>query len=344
MELKNKTKFTVALFIIAAFVIFVVAIFILAGKENLFTSTFRLNAGFETVSGLQSGASVRYNGISVGKVDNIEIVSDRNVKVLMTLDKNVQRFIKQDSKATVSSEGLVGNKIIEIIPGTSTALSVEDNETIQSVKPIDVEDILKTLKETGENARDLTKDLAEVVNKVNEGEGTIGQLINNDQLYRSVDSTMRSYAGYSGQVSAIFRKITETIDRVSTDAEGLSSQIMTITKDISAITKKINSSESIVGTLLTDTLFANNLKDLMQNANSAAKNLERGSYSFSQNMEALKHNFFFKGYFEDIGYWDKDEVERLMERKNRELELLERKIIQRKNELKELEEMEKKKN
>lgn len=338
MEPGKSKKIIVGLFIVLGFILFTVAIFVIGSKENLFTPTFKLNSEFETISGLKPGASVRMNGINVGKVDNVEIKSKTTVLVEMTLEKGVQKFIKKDSKATINSEGLVGNKIVEIIPGSSEAPSIMDNEFIVSVKPIEVQDIISGLKETSDNATLITKDLSEITGRINNGEGTLGQLVNNDQLYKSIDSSMQSFVGISGNVNQILYKIAGAVDGMTGDVSQLTVTIRNITADISEITRKMNSSESIVGTLLTDTVFANNLKSLMQNANMTTKNLETGSFSFAQNMEALKHNFLFKGYFEDIGYWSQQDWEKNMDKKALELRIKEQELIKREKELKDLEE------
>ncbi len=338
MEPGKSKKIIVGLFIVLGFILFTVAIFVIGSKENLFTPTFKLNSEFETISGLKPGASVRMNGINVGKVDNVEIKSKTTVLVEMTLEKGVQKFIKKDSKATINSEGLVGNKIVEIIPGSSEAPSIIDNEFIVSVKPIEVQDIISGLKETSDNATLITKDLSEITGRINNGEGTLGQLVNNDQLYKSIDSSMQSFVGISGNVNQILYKIAGAVDGMTGDVSQLTVTIRNITADISEITRKMNSSESIVGTLLTDTVFANNLKSLMQNANMTTKNLETGSFSFAQNMEALKHNFLFKGYFEDIGYWSQQDWEKNMDKKALELRIKEQELIKREKELKDLEE------
>ena len=296
METNNAKKLKVGLFIIAGFVLFVVA--------NMFTPTFKIKSEFESVSGLKTGGSVRLNGIVVGSVDGIDIEASNKVLVTMTIQSSVQKFIKKDSKITIGSDGLVGNKVIDITPGTSGNPEVQDGEMLGSIKPVEVADIMNSLKESTDNASGITKDLSEITSKVNMGQGTLGQLVNNDTLYRSIDTTFRSFANYSGQLNVVFAKVTNTVDNVSGDLDLLTKQINRITADVSEIVRKMNSSESIVGTLLTDTVFANNLKSLMNNANLTTKNLETGSFSFAQNMEALKHNFLFKGYFEDIGYWN----------------------------------------
>jgi phospholipid/cholesterol/gamma-HCH transport system substrate-binding protein len=279
---------------------------------------------------------VRFNGISVGKVDAIDIQGTDKVLVTMTLEKSVQDFIKTDSKATVSSEGLVGNKVVEISPGSQGAPSVEDNSKIISVKPIEVQDIMADLKLSTENASNITKDLSEITSKVNSGQGTLGQLVNNDTLFRSVDATFRNFEQSTGQMNLVFSKINNSADQITSDIKKLSGEVNNITDDIAEIINKINSSESVLGTLLTDTAFANSIKRVAQNADMTTKNLENGSFSFSQNMEALKHNFFFKGYFEDIGYWDKDKTEQVIADKRRQLKELEQQIRMKKKELEEI--------
>ena len=132
----------------------------------------------------------------------------------------------------------------------------------------------------------------------------------------------------------------------------MSSNLLEITNNFTEVSEKINSSQSLVGTLLTDTLFANNLKEVIEYANKTTQNLERGAFGFYQNMEALKHNFLFKGYFEDLGYWDKVDVEKKLEEKQNqmkqkeaELKILEQKLRDLNKEIKNIEtELEKDKN
>jgi phospholipid/cholesterol/gamma-HCH transport system substrate-binding protein len=310
--MKNKLikKLVVAFFIATGLLLFLIAIFVIGSKQNMFTSTMRIYSAFETVSGLREGSTVRFNGISVGTVDGIDIISGNKVMLEMTVVSSVRQFIKRDSKVKVVSEGLIGNKIIDITPGSENVASVNEGDWLESIRPVEAEDILKSLKETGDNASIMSRDLADIISKVNNGEGTLGQLINNNSLYNGVDSTLRGFAVSTGLVNNVLRNITSSVDVITTEIIPMTLKIRAITEDISEITRKMNSSESVVGTLLTDTTFANNLKSVIRNADRTTANLEQGSFSFSQNMEALKHNFFFKGYFEDLGYWDKTSYEK----------------------------------
>ena len=311
MHEKDKSKYIkLGFFIITGLVFFVAAIFYIGSKSNLFTPTIRIYTTFSSVSGLLEGNSVRFAGIDVGTVQNIEITASNKVVVTMLIQSDVKKFIKKDSEVSIGSEGLVGNKIIAISPGTPESPSVKDGDEIRSVQPVELSDIFKSLNESTINAQRISTDLADIIAKVNGGKGTLGQLVNNDQLYRTVDSTITGFAISTGKVNKVIEKVASSIDTISGDIIRLTSKIRIITTDISEITRKMNSSESIVGTLLTDTAFARNLKEVIMNANMTTKNLEKGSFSFSQNMEALKHNFLFKGYFEDIGYWDKSDWEK----------------------------------
>jgi phospholipid/cholesterol/gamma-HCH transport system substrate-binding protein len=339
MEMKKSNKLVLAIFIIAGSVLFLVAIFVIGSKQNMFTSTMKLQAVFETVSGLLEGSNVRFNGISVGTVDKIEIISGNKIRVEMVIVSSVKKFIKRDSKAKVVTEGLIGNKIIDITPGEEGALSVNDGDMLESLRPIEAEDILRSLKETGDNASLITKDVATIVSKVDQGEGTLGQLINNKTLYNNVDSTMRGFTTSGALVNNVLRNITFSVDVITKEVIPMTQKIRSITEDISDITYKMNSSESVVGTLLTDTNFVNNLKSLIRNANETTANLEQGSFSFSQNMEALKHNFLFKGYFEDIGYWSKTDYEKNVFDLNMKLKLKQQELDARDKRLNELEKL-----
>jgi phospholipid/cholesterol/gamma-HCH transport system substrate-binding protein len=339
MDKKLIKKLIIAVFIVVGLVLFLVAIFVIGSKQNMFTSTMKVNSAFETVSGLLEGSTVRFNGISVGTVDKINIISGNKVVVEMTIISSVRKFIKRDSQVKIISEGLIGNKIVDITPGGQDVPSVDEGGWLVSIKPVEAEDIMKSLKETGDNASIVTKDLTSIVAKVKGGDGTLGQLINNNSLYNGVDSTLKGFAISSGLVNNVLRNVANSVNVISTEVVPMTQKIRAITQDIAEISSKMNSSESVVGTLLTDTNFANNLKSLMRNADQTTANLEQGSFSFSQNMEALKHNFLFKGYFEDIGYWEKSDYEKNVSDLNMKLKMRQQELEQRDKKITMLEKM-----
>jgi len=323
----NKSKYIkLGIFIVAGLALFVIALFYIGSKENLFTKTFNVYSIFPNVSGLTQGNSVQFAGINVGTIQSIEIIATDKVKVNMNIVSNVKKFIKKDSEASINSDGLVGNKVLAITSGSVNSPSIEDGDSVHSITPVSIGDIVKNLNESTKGAEQISKDLAEIVSKVNNGEGTLGKLINNSDVFNSLDSLMNSFSGSSANINKILAQASTTIELVTNDIRDLQGSIDTITRNVSGITTKINSSQSLVGTLLTDTVFANNIKGVLTNANQTTANLEMGSFSFYQNMEALKHNFLFKGYFEDLGYWDKTGFEKTMQTR-------ETRILNKENEL-----------
>lgn len=332
----KKKSIKLGIFILIGFAALMYALFYIGSQENLFTDTIIINSDFETVSGLNVGNSVRFAGIVVGTVSSIEIIGTNKVRVTMTIRDEVRKFIKRDSKVSIDSEGLVGNKIVVISAGSEKEPEVSSGDFLSSSKPVDIGDIINNLNESSKQAEIIARDLASISGKIDKGEGTIGALVNDNSLYRTVDSTMRSYASITGNVNQIIDQVSKSVYQVTLQVNTLSDEIGIITTNIADITRKINSSESLVGTLLTDTVFANNLKEVIVNTNQTTANLERGAFGFYQNMEALKHNFLFKGYFEDMGYWDKEEWENEMNYRESRLLQKEKELIESSKQIEEL--------
>ncbi|MDQ3021888.1 MAG: MlaD family protein [Bacteroidota bacterium] len=326
MDQKKSKYIKLGLFIVAGLALFVAALFYIGSKDNIFSTTFDIYSIFENVSGLQQGSSIQFAGINVGTVQSIDIIASDKVRVNMNILKDVQQYVKKNSEASINTDGLVGNKVLTLSSGTPESPSIESGDSVHSVKPISMGDIVKNLNESTKEAQNIATDLAEITSKINRGEGTLGKLVNNSDIFDQVDSLMQSFSNSTENINNILAKASNAIDMVTDDIEELSGSIDSITFNIEGITRKMNSSESLVGTLLTDTVFANNIKNVMKNADQTTANLEMGSFSFYQNMEALKHNFLFKGYFEDLGYWDKASFEKT-------LDLRESRILNKENEL-----------
>lgn len=326
MDEKKSKYIKLGLFIVAGLALFIIAIFYIGSKDNIFSKTFDIYAIFENVSGLQPGSSIQFAGINVGTVQSIDIIASNKVRVNMSILKDVQQYVKKNSEASINTDGIVGNKILALSSGTPDSPSIESGDSVHAVKPISMSDIVNNLNESTKEAQEIVTNLAEIASKINQGEGTLGQLVNNRDLFDQLDSLMQAFSSSTGNINNILAKASNAIDMVTDDIQNLSVSIDTITSNIADITIKMNSSESLVGTLLTDTVFANNIKNVMRNTDQTTANLEMGSFSFYQNMEALKHNFLFKGYFEDLGYWDKSSFEKTMD-------MRETRILNKENEL-----------
>ena len=183
-------KIRLGLFVAGGLALFVLAIFIIGKQKNLFNPVFKLTTTFYNISGLQVGNNVRFSGITVGTVDNINIVNDSTVRVDMLIRKEVKQFIKSDSKVAIGSEGLIGDRLLVISQGSFDASLAREGEQLASVEPVETDAIMLSLKVTAENAEVITSELAEIMIKINGGEGTLGRLIQDTTIARNIDQTI----------------------------------------------------------------------------------------------------------------------------------------------------------
>jgi phospholipid/cholesterol/gamma-HCH transport system substrate-binding protein len=186
----QKFKIRLGLFIAGGLALFVIAIFIIGKQKNLFNPVFKLTTTFYNVSGLQVGNNIRFSGINVGTVDNIIIINDTTVRVDMLIKREVQRFIKTDCEAGVGSAGLIGDRLLVITQGSNEATMVKDGQQIGSREPVETDAIMASLEVTAANAEIVSNQLAEIMIKVNSGEGTIGRLIQDSSIAENLSQTM----------------------------------------------------------------------------------------------------------------------------------------------------------
>jgi len=179
----QKFKVRLGLFIIGGLVIFVIAIFIIGKQENLFDPVFKLTTAFYNVSGLEVGSNIRFSGINVGTVDNINIINDSTVRVDMLIKKSVQQFIKEDSEAGIGSSGIIGDRILIITQGSNDAPLAQDGAQIGSVEPVETDAIMRSMQITTDN-------LAEIMIKINGGNGTLGRLIQDSAIAENLNMTI----------------------------------------------------------------------------------------------------------------------------------------------------------
>jgi phospholipid/cholesterol/gamma-HCH transport system substrate-binding protein len=186
----QKFKIRLGLFIAGGIVLFVIAIFLIGKQKNLFNPVFKLTTNFYNVSGLQVGSNIRFSGINVGTVDNIDIINDSTVRVEMLIKKSVQQFIKADCEAGIGSAGIIGDRILIITQGSDNAPLAKVGQQIASKEPVETDAIMASLQETANNAAIITDQLAEIMIKVNSGQGTLGKLIQDSTIASNINQTI----------------------------------------------------------------------------------------------------------------------------------------------------------
>lgn len=187
-ETTNKAK--LGLFVTIGIILFLGAIYFIGAKQQLFNNTFRVSTTFNDVSGLQVGNNVRFAGITVGTIENIEIMNDTTVKVDMIVDSETKKFLRKDSKAVIGSDGLMGSKIMNILPGSSASAEIEHNDVLASVHPLNVDDIVGKLRTTVDNAAMISGDLSTIFHNMREGKGTMGKLLMDEKFANNIDKTI----------------------------------------------------------------------------------------------------------------------------------------------------------
>ena len=189
------------MFVITGLVLFIGTVYFVGKQKNLFGSTFHLQSRFKTVSGLKEGNNVRFSGINVGTVNGIELETDSTVLVDLLIRKEVQQFIKSDAAASIGSDGLMGDKVLTISPGNGSSPQVKNNAIITSTSPVEMSDIMSSLKTSVDNAGIITTQLAAFTSNMNSGKGALSKLISDENFSNSLQSTLTNLQASTNQFS-----------------------------------------------------------------------------------------------------------------------------------------------
>ncbi|MEW7289921.1 MlaD family protein [Aquimarina sp. 2304DJ70-9] len=309
-------KLKLGVFVVLGTMLLIAALYSIGNRQNLFGSNVRIMTQFTNVNGLELGNNVRYSGINVGTVSKIKMINDTQIIVEMLIRESVGKHIKKDAVATISSDGLVGNMIVNIIPRDGKKPPVLSGDTIQSFSKIGTDDMLTTLNVTNENAALLTADLLKITTEIIEGKGTLGLLINDSIMARDLKLTIYELRKASAGASQAITELTTIISSINQNEsvagvllndsisgqkmkaiignlEQSSVEITAVSEDLNIVVKDIKEGKGALNYL------ANN-PVLVKNIDSTMNSIKEGTDRFNQNMEALKHNFLFRGYFKKM--------------------------------------------
>lgn len=258
MKKESGLTWKLGLFVVVGLMLFVVTIYFVGKQKNLFGSTFQLQTQFKTVSGLEVGNNVRFSGINIGTVDEIELITDTSVLVDLVIKKEFQKFIKKDATASIGSDGLMGDKVLTISPGTYTNSQVKNNDLIHSKKAVEMEDVMSSVKTSVDNAGIITDQLAQFSYKMNNGNGALSKLITDEEFSSSLKNTLIN--------------------------------LETSSNEFARFTAKMNNGKGALSKLVSDEKFGKTLDSTMSN-------LQQGTKGLSENMEAAKSNILLRGFF-----------------------------------------------
>lgn len=286
----HKFKVRLGLFILGGVALFVFAIFIIGKQKNLFNPVFKLTTTFYNVSGLQVGNNIRFSGINVGTVDNIRIVNDSTVRVGMIVRQEIKPFIKTDCEVSIGSEGLIGDRLLVISQSTSNAPLVEEGQYLLSSEPVEMDDIIASFQVSAKNSEVITHELANFTIKLNRGEGALSRLIHDSTLAQNISQTIVNFKTSSNRFGEIMEVTKKDISDILESVLISTNSIETTTQQFEELMVAINRGEGTIGKFVYDTTTSSNI-------DTTIINLRNGSQSLNENLEALKHNIFFRRYF-----------------------------------------------
>jgi phospholipid/cholesterol/gamma-HCH transport system substrate-binding protein len=317
MVKSTSQKIKVGIFVVVGTVILIAALYFIGSKQQMFSKNIEIYATFSNVNGLTLGNNVRYSGINIGTVSNIEMVNEGTITVEMTVEEKTSKFIKTDAIASISSDGLVGSMVVNIIPGEDeNARQVVSGDTIHIYSKVSTDEMLSTLNTTNENAALLTADLLKITNQIVSGKGTLGALVSDSimakDIRKSAEELRKMTSGATqviSQINTIISKINydesaaalllsdtvskNQVQKVFGNLEKSSDNINEVTKNLEEYIKEIKSGKGALNQITQDEV-------LVKNIDSTMINIKQASEKLNENMEALKHNFLFRGYFKKL--------------------------------------------
>jgi phospholipid/cholesterol/gamma-HCH transport system substrate-binding protein len=302
-ELSKSRPVVVGIFIFIGIIFLIGGIMIVGNLHSTFTKKMSISTVFGDVNGLHSGNNIWFSGVKIGTVKKIEFYGKSQVKVIMHINIESKQYIRKDAKVKISTDGLIGNKILVIYGGTSSAAEIAEGDTLNNETMLSTDDIMATFQQNNLNVLALT-------NKMAKGEGTIGKLMNNDSLYYSIYATTNSLQKASANAqrllssldkfSANMNKKGTLANELTTDTVVFNSLKISVSKlqsiadtanvFVNKLKKASDNTKSPVGVLLYDEQSGDNLKTTISNLKTSSEKLDK-------DLEALQHNFLLRRYF-----------------------------------------------
>ncbi|WP_338644869.1 MlaD family protein [Flavobacterium sp. KS-LB2] len=258
MNKESGYQWKLGMFVIIGLVLFVTTIYFVGKQKNLFGATFELNSKFNSVNGLEVGNNVRFSGINIGTVEEIEFLTDTSVVIKLVIKEEVRKYIKKDAIASISSDGLMGDKVLTISSGRDSNVIVEDNDNIASKQAIEMDDLMVSVKKSVDNAGVITAQLAQFSYSMNNGNGALSKLVSDEEFGNSIKNMVTNLENSSNE----FEKFTV----------------------------KMNNGKGALSKFVTD-------EKMGRMIDSTLTNVKKGTEGLNEVIEAAKHNFLLRGYF-----------------------------------------------
>ncbi|WP_439697866.1 MlaD family protein [Mucilaginibacter sp. AW1-7] len=315
-EGENNTKLGV--FTLAGLLALIFSFYMIGKNHNLFGGGIEIKVRFSNLNGLISGNNVLYAGIQAGTVKDMQLLNDTLIEVILLIDPKVGAFIHKNAIASIGTEGLMGNKVINIQPGTGVGLAINKGDYLQTRKAVNTDAMLQTLDKTNNNIALISEELKSTVGRINESK--IFEVLNDKDLGSELRSSLsnvhqatayardmatnldiivkgikkgRGAAGLLLTDTAFAGNLNNTMQKIRLVSDNANQATIRLNTLIEGVKQDLSSKDGSLSVLLRDSVLAGQLKQTM-------KNIQDGTAGFNQNMEALKHNFLLRGYFKNL--------------------------------------------
>jgi phospholipid/cholesterol/gamma-HCH transport system substrate-binding protein len=267
----------VGLVIVAALGIVTFAVYKLGQAANLFTKRYELVAFLAEANGLRVGGTVTLAGQLAGTVKQIQFLpvdndTSRNLKITVSIDRGLREQIRSDSRAQIRTMGLLGDKIFDITPGTPRYSMLDPGDTIRVSPALDYEQVLTQAAGAVGDVVELTRDMRQLTGGIVRGEGTVGQLVTNRELYDQLTTTLAR----TNTMLARLQNPNGTVGRLLDDPT-LYTHLSAMIASTDSLVRSINSAQGTLGRALRDTVLYTNMVNLSRRADSLMTRLTTGN-------------------------------------------------------------------
>lgn len=328
MARKNLNTIRLGVFVITALVLFTYGMYRIGDQQSFLRSDLTLYVDFQDVKGLRPGNNVRYSGITIGRVEEIRILNDTTLRVRLAVEKDAVNYLRKNARAEVGSSGLVGNMLINIRPGPGSAELVQPGDILPATRSVDMNEMVDLLAASNNRIDRITEQLLQITEKINQGQGSIAMMLNDEQMADRLGQSVENMAAVSLRINAASRDLAELMEQVNSgegnlgylvrdtslktqmtrlsgsldtlvavrtepvldSLEMLASSMAEASRAVETLIEDLDEREGLIGALLADSTITEELQLILQN-------LERGTFKFDENMEALQHSWPFKKFF-----------------------------------------------
>lgn len=280
----------------------------------MFSKSIYIHTYFENINGLVPGNNVRLNGIDIGTVERIELQASKRIYVEMAIEEKIKKFIPLNSIATLGTDGLMGNRLVNIEPGIGEAKTIEDGIGIQSKAQLSTDEMMLTLDQTNKNISVVSEDLVHITSNINKSKGTLYSVLLDTNLAGRVNRSLENISAITESLRMFSADLAELSDntlegqgllgQLTKDSSGTQSQFNEALQNILITSKglsefsitltntmdSIKNSKGTLSTLLYDTTMAHSLQSSMAN-------IDTSTIRLNELMIALRSNFLFRKYF-----------------------------------------------